>query len=116
MELSYQEKFIKKLEEHYGIWDRLTSNFGSTSFGYIAKDLCISNSQFTKLIYGTATEGMYIRSIDNVERLLKHDQLTSTQASLINKTHQLENNLHSLESKRSRISKLQPWIIFGAFL
>ncbi len=55
MEISLQEKFIKKIEERYGNWDKAASNFGTTSYGQVAKDLCISSSQFTKLIYGSAT-------------------------------------------------------------
>lgn len=75
MELSLQEQFIQRLETKYGKRDELTSNFGTTPFGQLAKDLCISNSQFTKLITGSATEGMYLRSIDNVNRLIEADQL-----------------------------------------
>jgi hypothetical protein len=66
---SLQEQFIEKLEEQYGAWDKTTSRFGPTSFGKIAGDLCISASQFSKLIYGTATEGMYTRTFKNIDRL-----------------------------------------------
>jgi len=69
-----EEQFIKKLEEYYGSWEKTTSRFGNATFGKIAKDLCISASQFSKLIYGNATEGMYIRSIRNIERLLSEKQ------------------------------------------
>ena len=63
-------KFTEKLEEHYGTWVKNIARFGSTSYGNVSKDLCISSSQFSKLISGTATEGMYTRSIENVERLI----------------------------------------------
>lgn len=67
------KKFIDKLVEKYGEWEKVTSKFGSRSFGKISEDLCISNSQFSKLIAGTATEGMYIRSIKNVNQLLEFE-------------------------------------------
>ncbi|MCB9080287.1 MAG: hypothetical protein H6555_01080 [Lewinellaceae bacterium] len=69
-----QERFLAKLEEKYGVWDRTTSSFGTTPFGLIANDLSISASQFTKLLSGTATEGMYVRSIDNVDRLIRYER------------------------------------------
>lgn len=66
----FQSKFIEALEKQYGLWEKKTARFGSASYGKISNDLCISASQFSKLIYGSATEGMYIRSIKNVERLI----------------------------------------------
>jgi len=74
-EESLHDQFIKKLEEKYGEWERITSTFGNSSFGKVAEDLCISSSQFTKLISGAATEGMYLRSIKNVEQLKKYDRV-----------------------------------------
>lgn len=64
-----KDQFIAKLEAQYGPWEKMTSRFGNATFGKIAKDLCISASQFSKLLSGNATEGMYVRSIRNVERL-----------------------------------------------
>lgn len=75
MSESLHERFIQKLEAQYGPWEKTTSRFGSATFGRIAKDLCISASQFSKLIYGTATEGMYTRSIRNIERLMLEQQV-----------------------------------------
>ncbi|MBK7476462.1 MAG: hypothetical protein IPN74_07975 [Haliscomenobacter sp.] len=66
-----RQEFLDQLEHKYGKWDKTTSNFGSTPFGLIANDLSISASQFTKLLSGTATEGMYTRSIENVHRLIR---------------------------------------------
>ncbi len=92
MEENLNEKFIQKLEEKYGTWEKITSKFGTTSFGEIAKDLSISASQFSKLIYGTATEGMYSRSIANIDRLIKLErtrkELEKTLAQ--NKAYQAE--------------------------
>lgn len=70
---SLHQKFIEKLESKYGTWEKVTSKFGQTSFGTIAQDLCIGKSQFSMLISGGATEGMYIRSIRNVEQLIKFE-------------------------------------------
>jgi len=65
MAKNLHEKFIDKLVEKYGAWEKVTSKFGSHSFGKIAEDLCISNSQFSKLIAGTATEGNLKRNMKN---------------------------------------------------
>ena len=61
MEPDLFTQFLEALERKYGQRDLLTSKFGTSSFGDIAKDLCISASQFSKLISGTATQGMYMR-------------------------------------------------------
>ncbi|MEO1651946.1 MAG: hypothetical protein AAFU64_00225, partial [Bacteroidota bacterium] len=75
MEKDLREQFIERLEERYGDWDKMSSRFGSTSFGGISRDLSISASQFSKLIYGTATEGMYQRSIENIKRLIQRESI-----------------------------------------
>ncbi|MEL7221755.1 MAG: hypothetical protein AAGJ93_10575 [Bacteroidota bacterium] len=74
MENELYTVFVEKLEERYGTWQRETSRFGESSFGVIANDLCISKSQFTVLISNKGTEGMYVRSIRNVEQLIKYNQ------------------------------------------
>lgn len=74
MSEGFQEKFIGKLEEQYGPWEKSTARFGTASYGKISKDLCISPSQFTKLIYGSATEGMYVRAIRNIDRLSREEE------------------------------------------
>lgn len=73
MDQDLHQSFINKLEEKYGEWETNTSIFGRTSFGEIADDLCISKSQFTMLISGKGTDGMYIRSIKNVQQLIEYD-------------------------------------------
>ncbi len=75
MEQDLRSDFISKLEEKYGAWDKTTSRFGSAPFGDISQDLSISASQFSKLIYGTATEGMYQRSIKNINRLIEKETI-----------------------------------------
>jgi hypothetical protein len=75
MEGTLQDAFLAKLEEKYGTRNPITSRFGTSSFGDIASDLSISASQFSKLISGTATEGMYMRSIENIDRLLRRESI-----------------------------------------
>lgn len=91
-----QQEFLERLEQKYGKWDKATSNFGIHSLGMIASDLSISASQLTKLLSGTATEGMYARSIDNVERLIRFEQaqqeLTQTKIA----QERLEHRVQSL--------------------
>ncbi len=74
MEGNLKDVFKDKLKELYGDFHPIVSKFGVTSFGKISSDLCISSSQFSKLISGTATEGMYIRSTRNIEQLIEHQR------------------------------------------
>lgn len=90
MERSLQDEFLAKLAECYGEWDRVGSRFGAAPFGKVAQDLSISPSQFSKLIYGTATEGMYQRSIENINRLVEKEALRK----------ELEDARKELESSR----------------
>lgn len=69
------DQFIATLEEKYGTWSQATARFGNATYGEIAKALNISPSQFSKLLYGTATEGMYQRTIENVKRLIRQDSI-----------------------------------------
>ncbi len=80
--------FINLLEKKYGIWDRNKALFGTTSYGKVASDLSISSSQFTKLLYGTATDGMYERASNNINRLIGRqsvDKANEEKQLLINK-------------------------------
>lgn len=60
--------FIEKLIEKYGEWKKESAQFGNTSYGDIASDLCYSNSHFSKLISGNGSEAMYVRAIKNLEQ------------------------------------------------
>ncbi|MEL6672245.1 MAG: hypothetical protein AAFR61_08625 [Bacteroidota bacterium] len=102
MKDSYQAKFLVKLEEKYGTWNQITSRFGATSFGQISKDLSISPSQFSKLISGTATEGMYIRSIENINRLLMHQEIEQKLQSLEAQNGQIKEEMESWKMKVQR--------------
>ena len=96
MEERIQEKFIEKLEEQYGTWSRPTAKFGDTSYGEIAKDLSISASQFSKLLYGTATEGMYIRTIENINRLLTREAIRQERDTAVAENAELRTELDKL--------------------
>lgn len=97
-----QEQFVKKLEEQYGAWDKTTSRFGPTAFGKIAGDLCISASQFSKLIYGTATEGMYTRTLKNIERLQKTSVLQNEVKQLHQKQQANQELADALKKKQAQ--------------
>ncbi len=96
------EQFLKALERKYGARNLLTSKFGTSSFGDIAKDLCISASQFSKLISGTATEGMYMRSIANIGQLEKIDRLEKEKQQLAADNNGLKAELAEARADTSR--------------
>jgi hypothetical protein len=99
MEHSLKDKFITTLEEKYGPWNKSTSKFGATAFGVISQDLSISASQFTKLIYGTATEGMYQRSIENINRLLLRESIRQELTVTLAEKEELETALHKKQQQ-----------------
>lgn len=113
MEDSLQEKFLLKLEEKYGQKDEVSSRFGTTSFGLVAKDLCMSNSQFTKLIYGNATEGMYTRSMDNIDRLIEEDRLKEQLMLADQKASNLEAQLSQFQKNKSNNNKFWMYLLFS---
>ena len=94
-----KEELIKKLELHYGSFEMLVSKFGTTSFGKIANDLCISSSLFSKLIAGTATEGMYLRALENVDRLIKSKALVEENSRLTQELEELNDNSNISEKQ-----------------
>ncbi|MGJ8744828.1 hypothetical protein [Polaribacter sp.] len=75
MEGNLNDIFKNKLQLLYGDYHPIISKFGNTSFGKISSDLCISASQFSKLISGSATQGTYMRSIRNLDQLLEHQKV-----------------------------------------
>lgn len=93
-----RDLFLAKLSETYGEWDKNSARFGNLSYGDIASDLCISGSQFTKLLYGTATNGMYERSIRNVEQLQELKKLKKD-------NRLLEDEIGGFREKLSEASK-----------
>ncbi|MCI4671162.1 MAG: hypothetical protein MRZ79_23690 [Bacteroidia bacterium] len=105
MEDSLKDIFISKLEEKYGNWNKITSKFGTASFGVISKELSISSSQFSKLISGTATEGMYQRSIENIDRLIQGESIRKELEQVI-----LEKEALQKELQDSRPKKTPVWV------
>ena len=110
MESNLHQEFIATLVNYYGGWHKVTSKFGNHSFGEISDELCVSASQFSKLISGTATEGMYIRSIRNVQQLKHYHELEATNQKL--HTQIIESSHHTIKQK-SPYSALIKNIICG---
>ncbi len=71
----YHEEFVSKLQSLYGKFDSTKKKFESTSNSKIARDLCYSDSQFSRLINNTASEGEFKRALRNVNRLLNETSL-----------------------------------------
>lgn len=72
---SYHKEFVSKLQSIYGPYDSAKNKFDSTSNSRIARDLCYSDSQFSRLINNTASEGEFKRALRNVNRLLNENKL-----------------------------------------
>jgi hypothetical protein len=88
----YHKEFVSLLEKMYGSFNSDKKSFESTSNSKIARDLCYSDSQFSRLINNTASEGEFKRALRNVNRLLKersideyHDSILSSQKPKSNK-------------------------------
>ncbi len=93
--------FISNLELHYGQFNEDKNKFESTSNSKIARDLCYSDSQFSRLINNTASQGEFERGIRNVQRLLNADKMQED----ISKSA-------GVESKSMKgLSSLASWII-----
>ncbi len=98
-----QQTFIATLESKYGPRSAHTAKFGNTSYGEIAADLSISASQFSKLVSGTATDGMYSRSIKNVQRLIKRAETRKERDAALAELKQVK-------------KRFVPWLISAAVL
>ena len=109
MSSELKDKFILALEEHYGAWERNTSRFGNASFGRIAKEMCMSPSQFSKLIYGTATEGMYRRATRNIDRLVSEQKAKEENQA---RKEEIEAANRKLKATRSRQLKISGIVLF----
>ncbi len=77
----YHQEFVSKLETSYGKFNSGKKKFESTSNSKIARDLCYSDSQFSRLINGTASEGEFRRGLRNVNRLLNENDLRKEHVS-----------------------------------
>lgn len=116
MEQTLKEVFLERLEEKYGPRDQVTARFGTSTFGKISSDLSISASQFSKLISGTATEGMYQRSIKNIERLIHRESLNVALEESQSENARLRNLLAGEKSTILQTMKGAILIGIGAFL
>ena len=95
------KNLITKLVKRYGKFNEVNNKFESTSNSKIARDLFYSDSQFSRLINNTASEGEFKRALGNIQRLLDLDALKN-QAPL-----PIENTNIGLQLKRK--------ILFFAF-
>jgi hypothetical protein len=77
------EIFISKLIKRYGTFNELNNKFESTSNSIIARDLFYSDSQFSRLINNTASEGELKRALGNIERLLDLDELKKSKTDSV---------------------------------
>jgi hypothetical protein len=59
-------------------------------------------AQFSKLISGSATEGMYIRSITNIKQLKEHQILLETEKELIEELCKVKDSIKAqkIETKK----------------
>jgi hypothetical protein len=106
------KNLITKLIKRYGKFNDVNNKFESTSNSKIARDLFYSDSQFSRLINNTASEGEFKRALGNIQRLLDLDALKN-QAPL-----PIENTNIGLQLKRKilffAVGALFPLIVFGA--
>ena len=80
--MDLRDKLLDELQEVYGERNPNTSRFGSTSLGELADQLCLSKSLITKLMSGTATQGMYERSLNNLYRIKQEKELSEENKQL----------------------------------
>ena len=106
------KNLIKQLIKRYGKFNEVNNKFESTSNSKIARDLFYSDSQFSRLINNTASEGEFKRALGNIQRLLDLDALKN-QASLPIKNTNIDTQL-----KRKilffAVGALFTLIVFGA--
>jgi hypothetical protein len=106
------KNLIRKLIKRYGKFNEVNNKFESTSNSKIARDLFYSDSQFSRLINNTASEGEFKRALGNIERLLDLDALKN-QAPL-----PIKNTNIGIQLKRKilffAVGALFSLIVFGA--
>ncbi|KYG74721.1 hypothetical protein EV198_0788 [Roseivirga ehrenbergii] len=65
------QEFVAKLIKLYGEFDYDLKRFKKASNSEISRKLGYSDAQFSRLINSSATEGEYVRAIQNTDRILK---------------------------------------------
>ena len=106
------KNLIRKLIKRYGKFNEVNNKFESTSNSKIARDLFYSDSQFSRLINNTASEGEFKRALGNIERLLDLDALKNQAPVPIKNTNigtQLKRKILFIA-----VGALFPLIVFGA--
>ena len=105
------KNLITNLVKRYGKFNAVNNKFESTSNSKIARDLFYSDSQFSRLINNTASEGEFKRALGNIERLLDLDALKNQELLPIKNTNS------SLQLKRKvlflTVGALFTLIVFG---
>lgn len=91
--------FVQKLKKLFGKFDEDQKRFNKSSNSEIARELGYSDAQFSRLINQSATEGEYHRAIQNVDRILRVNELES----------ELGKGNHPIRSWKSRL--LWPGVI-----
>tara|TARA_R110002050_G_scaffold190539_2_gene325227 strand:+ start:28011 stop:29162 length:1152 start_codon:yes stop_codon:yes gene_type:complete len=81
------KNFISKLEKLYGSFDSSTNRFEKTSNSKVARDLFYSDSQFSRLVNNTASEGELVRALNNINRLLEVHHLKKVVGSTQKKSN-----------------------------
>ena len=106
------KNLIRKLIKRYGKFNEVNNKFESTSNSKIARDLFYSDSQFSRLINNTASEGEFKRALGNIQRLLDLDVLKNQAPVPIKNTNigaQLKRKILFIA-----VGALFPLIVFGA--
>lgn len=103
-----KERFWQLLQSHFGTWYKDRATFGNYSYGDVARELCYSNSHFTKLISGSASDAMYERALQNVGRLVQIKQL-ETEVETAQEAQQQLTIEHQSKAKRRRLL----WLALG---
>ncbi len=75
MKIDRKEAFIQALEQLYGDYQYESALFGTHNYTTISSNLCYSKSHFTKLISGSATDAMYDRALENINKLKRLSEL-----------------------------------------
>ena len=105
------KNLITNLVKRYGKFNAVNNKFESTSNSKIARDLFYSDSQFSRLINNTASEGEFKRALGNIQRLLDLDALKNQELLPIKNTNS------SLQLKRKvlflTVGALFTLIVFG---
>ena len=73
----FYNEFISVLERIYGTFNKQRKKFEKASNSKIARELCYSDSQFSRLVNNSATEGEYERAIRNANRYLNELRLSA---------------------------------------